>query len=119
MKVNKVDNENFILKVFDNDTKFYSEGKIQLDKCSVGEKVTIQLPLPVMGKGLHHLLIMSGMDVLFSFSVEISLNETIMISGLKFKMIYVERNKESGYKIGEAPVTQELWEKVMERNPDT
>lgn len=116
-KVIKVDNENFILKVFDNDTKLFSETEIKLDNCCVGEKVTIQMPLPVMEKGLHHLLIMNGMDVSFSFSVEVSLNETILINGLKFKMIYVERDKESGYKIGEGPVTQELWKKVMEENP--
>ncbi len=117
VKVNKVDNENFIIKVFDNDTKLFSETEIKLDNCCVGEKVTIQMPLPVMGKGLHHLLIMNGMEILCSFSVEVSLNETIMVNGLKFKMIYVERDKESGYKIGEAPVTQELWKKVMESNP--
>lgn len=116
-KVNKVDNENFIIKVFDNDTKLFSETEIQLDNCCVGEKVTIQMPLPVMGKGLHHLLIMNGMEILCSFSVEVSLNETIMVHGLKFKMIYVERHHASDYKIGEIPVTQELWSKIMESNP--
>lgn len=117
VKVNKVDNENFIVKVFDNDTKLFSKAEIQLDNCCVGEKVTIQMPLPVMGKGLHHLLIMNGMETMCSFSVEVSLNETIMVHGLKFKMIYVERHHASDYKIGEIPVTQELWSKIMESNP--
>lgn len=116
-KVIKVDNEIFIIKVFDNDTKLFSNTEIQLDNYFVGDKVTIQIPLPVMGKGLHHLLIMNGMETLYSFSVEVSLNETIMVHGLKFKMIYVERHQAADYKIGEIPVTQELWSKIMESNP--
>lgn len=116
-KVIKVDNEIFIVKVLDTDTELFSNTEIQLDNCFVGEKVTIQMPLPVMEKGLHHLLIMNGMETLCSFSVEVSLNETIMVHGLKFKMIYVERHHASDYKIGENPVTQELWSKIMESNP--
>lgn len=117
MKVKKIDNENFTIKVFDDDTKMLDETKIRLNDYTVGEMVSLELPLPIVKEGIHHLLIMNGMEILCSFSVEVSLNETIMVHGLKFKMIYVERDKESGYKIGEAPVTQELWKKVMESNP--
>lgn len=117
MKVKKIDNENFTIKVFDNDTKMLDETKIRLNDYAVGEIVSLELPLPIVKEGIHHLLLMSGIDVLSTLTVDFTLNETIAVNGLKFKMIYVERNQALDFKIGEVPVTQELWKIIMENNP--
>ena len=117
MKVKKIDNENFTIKVFDNDTKIFSKTELRLDYYKIGEIATIEIPLPIMGKDMHHLLIMNEISVLCSLSVEVSLNETVSLKGSKFKMIYVERQGKPGFKIGEVPVTQSLWRDIMGSNP--